>query len=932
MNTQKIIIDLPFLHRLFPFHLLIDRQLKIRSSGKSLQVIREIEFGADFFSLFTISRPRLLDLQSVDLASLKGQLVILEFLSTQEKKYTLRGQIDYLEKEASFLFTGSPWFSSMDELIASNLTLHNFALHDPMIDLLHVLKTQDITMDDVQMLLRKVNKHNDILIESELKYRSIVEKATDIIYTINADGFFTYVNEVTERMTAYSQTELLTMRYVDLIRPDYRKKAVAFYLKQIRKKIPSTYFEFPLITKTGKEIWIGQSVQFPQSNEDKVELTALAIDINSRKHIEMSLKFQEEKYRNIITNMNLGLLEVDLDDRIQWVNQMFSQISGFSQQELIGKRAIDLLLDQESKDIIANKQHEREHGKSDMYSIPVKNKKGEKRWWLISGAPQYNDNGEIIGSIGVHLDVTEQKKLEEELVQAKIKAEDSSKAKEFFLATMSHEIRTPLNAIVGLSDLMQMDKNAISEDNIKILNFSSKNLHALITGILDLTKIDAGKIELVKNNFNLLALLESVQLSFKASCDDKNIDLCLETSDKIPKILIGDELRLSQILNNLISNAIKFTSKGFVKIRVECPMQEKDTARILFTISDSGIGIRKKNLKTIFRAFEQADRNIVRQFGGTGLGLSITQKLIHLHGSEIYVTSKLNKGSVFTFHIDYPIFMHNEEMGNVKPVVNFLHGDSLIGKRILLVEDNQVNHLIAVSYLNHWNIITDIANNGKEAIEKLEMHSYDLVLLDIFMPVMDGFETTKKIRHNPAWKTLPIIALTASAETNLIDKIIRLGANLCLTKPVDSKELFQALCSFFVQEQMKELPSTNSKKINTSKVKMPSLSLQKIEDASLGSSKFLQEMIALLLLEIPQTIQEAEDQLRHKNFLSFSATIHKLKNNLLMLSMDYLREDLNFLEEHAKVTNVSTKLRPVFKRLKECWEVSALELKGMQTL
>jgi len=257
--------------------------------------------------------------------------------------------------------------------------------------------------------MRKVHKQSDALKESELKYRTIVEKATDIIYTINVDGYFTYVNEVAKRMTEYAQEELLTMRYIDLIRPDYRKKAVAFYLKQIRKKIPSTYFEFPLITKTGKEIWIGQSVQFPQSNEDKVELTALAIDINSRKHIEMSLKFQEEKYRNIITNMNLGLLEVDLDDRIQWVNQMFSQISGFSQQELIGKRAIDLLLDQESKDIIANKQHEREHGKSDMYSIPVKNKKGEKRCWLISGAPQNNDNGEIVGSIGVHLDITDQK-------------------------------------------------------------------------------------------------------------------------------------------------------------------------------------------------------------------------------------------------------------------------------------------------------------------------------------------------------------------------------------------------------------------------------------------------------------------------------------------------------------------------------------------
>ena len=223
-----------------------------------------------------------------------------------------------------------------------------------------------------------------------------------------------------------------------------------------------------------------------------------------------------------------------------------------------------------------------------MYSLPVKNKKGEQRWWVISGAPRYNDNGELVGSVGIHLDITEQKSLEEELKIAKQKAEESSKAKESFLATMSHEIRTPLNAIIGITDLMQISSDARNDMNLDILSFSAKNLLALISDILDISKIDAGKIELVRNPMNMRKVVHSICQAFKPSLEEKQVKLELNVDPDIPEILIGDELRFSQILNNLLSNAVKFTSKGTVSVSIVSETLDDRKVRLSCSVSDSG--------------------------------------------------------------------------------------------------------------------------------------------------------------------------------------------------------------------------------------------------------------------------------------------------------------------------------------------------------
>ncbi len=288
----------------------------------------------------------------------------------------------------------------------------------------------------------------EALRSSEEKYKNIIEKSTDIIYKTNNNGYFTYVNPVGERITGFSYQELMIKHFSELIRSDYRKRALLFYRDQVREKRSTSYLEFPIITKEGKERWIGQSVQYTQLTDTDYELTALAIDITERKLHEKTIQLQEEKYRNIIANMNLGLIEVDRNEVIQYCNQGFCNLSGYSKEELIGKNIVDILLTPANEEIIKNKTQQRLDGISDIYEIPVHNKQGELKWWMISGAPNYDDAGNLIGSIGIHLDVTERKILEQELEISKLKAEESSKAKETFLANMSHEIRTPLNAIL----------------------------------------------------------------------------------------------------------------------------------------------------------------------------------------------------------------------------------------------------------------------------------------------------------------------------------------------------------------------------------------------------------------------------------------------------------------------------------------------------
>ena len=377
-----------------------------------------------------------------------------------------------------------------------------------------------------------------------------------------------------------------------------------------------------------------------------------------------------------------------------------------------------------------------------------------------------------------------------QLIIARDIAEKSSHAKAEFLSTMSHEIRTPMNAVMGMINILLMeDPRPEQLDRINTLKFSAENLLTLINDILDFNKIDAGKVEFEKIEFDLKKVVNNIRLGFEPSANEKNIKLNLHLDEKIPDILIGDPTRISQILTNLVGNAIKFTKKGEVNIILNKRLKPGNAVEIFFRIKDTGIGISPKKLDNIFESFSQASTNTTRRYGGTGLGLSITKRLLEMMGSRIRVQSRVGIGSEFSFKYTFKIGEKKvggkEDAKKIKPL------SSLKGYKILLVEDNKINIKIAKQILEKWDLEVDVAEDGKIAIEKFAVGKYHLILMDLHLPEIDGYDATIEIRKKD--KEVPIIALTAAALIQEKEKVFAVGMNDFISKPFKPNDLHKKI-------------------------------------------------------------------------------------------------------------------------------------------
>ena len=392
-----------------------------------------------------------------------------------------------------------------------------------------------------------------------------------------------------------------------------------------------------------------------------------------------------------------------------------------------------------------------------------------------------------------------------QLEKAKKKIEAGSKAKSEFLSTMSHEIRTPMNAIIGMTNLLVQDNPRENQmEQLEILDFSAKTLLSLINDVLDFSKIESGKIELEKVTFNLQNLLNGVMESFRFTADKKGVERFLEISEDIPQTIVGDPNRLTQILNNLLSNSVKFTDEGRVGIRVDVKQQQGGQIRLLFSVEDTGIGISKEKQKEIFNSFTQERAETSRLFGGTGLGLAISKRLVELQDGEIYVESEKGEGS--TFYVELPFVIGDESSGDISSSKNENEKatpESLEGKTVLLVEDNIINQKVMMRFLERLNIKTLVAENGEKAVDMLQENDIQLVLMDLQMPVMDGYEATQCIRElgNRKKSDIPIVALTAAALKEVKEKVFAAGMNDYLTKPFNPSVLQNKLEYYILEKK-----------------------------------------------------------------------------------------------------------------------------------
>ena len=408
-------------------------------------------------------------------------------------------------------------------------------------------------------------------------------------------------------------------------------------------------------------------------------------------------------------------------------------------------------------------------------------------WLSVSNTPVIDGKGKLERQIDLITDITQRKQIECEMVEAKEQALQLSEAKEMFLSVMSHEIRTPLNAVIGMTHLlMDNDPKPSQIEDLNILKFSGENLLNIINDILDFTKIETGNLQLEPIPFSIKALVTDIITSLSVNATKKGNTLVLLYDDEIPELVLGDKTRLYQILMNLLGNAIKFTDNGKIILNLKLIAIHREEAEIHFEIVDNGIGIPEDKLSYIFETFTQAKTDISRKYGGTGLGLAITKKLLQLYNSDIQVESTEGEGTCFSFILKFAkaSAVSAEVMPVLPPVV-------FTGKHILIVDDNEINILIAKRILGKFGVNIDTAFNGEEAIEKVQQNAYNLIFMDIKMPGIDGFETTRIIRAIPGeyFKNIPIIALTASTLHNEYSKFKESGMNGHILKPFKPEEI-----------------------------------------------------------------------------------------------------------------------------------------------
>ncbi|MBO0359593.1 PAS domain S-box protein [Hymenobacter sp. BT186] len=593
-------------------------------------------------------------------------------------------------------------------------------------------------------------------------------------------------------------------------------------------------------------------------------------DVTEQKNAEEALKRREEKYRRIIEQMKLGLVESNLTDDVLYVNQVLRDTLGFSPDEVITQQMLrSLLIEQGSEPEAEDEQ---------AYEVATWSKDGRHKWLQVSRSAVYNDDQQRIGTIRITLDITHQKELENKLRTAKDFAEESSRAKELFLANMSHEIRTPMNAILGMAHLMSKTLLSSEQDDyLRAISTSGANLLVIINDILDLSKIEAGQLQMERIGFNPSQLIAQIEKTLLYRAEEQGLTFVAHAAPELPPVLLGDPYRITQVLLNLAGNAIKFTEKGRVTISCELLGHADELVEIKFTVADTGIGIDPAYLNDIFKEFSQEDPSVTRKFGGTGLGLSISKSLVTLMGGELRLHSEKHIGTVSSFTLQLP--QGSEQDLPHREIIDQGRLKKLKNRKVLLVEDNKFNRQIAKALLTNVQLQVDEAENGEVAVDMLRHHRYDLVLMDVQMPVLNGLEATAILRAELGLTT-PIIALTANAIKGEREKCIAAGMNDYLAKPFQEAELLKLVGDWILGASAPH-PVTPPKPAPVAAPSdAPLYKLDLLYQIGQGDQGF----VALMLESFIESCEEAAQDL-HQTLLTqdgklLKATTHKLKPSL----------------------------------------------------
>ena len=522
-----------------------------------------------------------------------------------------------------------------------------------------------------------------------------------------------------------------------------------------------------------------------------------------------SLKLASQYSLSLIEASRDPLVTISTEGKIMDMNEAFVNITEMTREKLIGTDFFNYFTDSQK----AREVYQEVFVKGFVADYPLTIRDVKLTDVLFNGSVYKNEKGNVLGAVVVARDITEQKRFETELIEAKVfaematiiaeeeksKAENAMKSKQQFLSNMSHEIRTPMNAIIGFTKVvLKTDLSAKQKEYLTAIKMSGDALIVLINDILDLAKVDAGKMTFEQTPFKMASSLSAMLHLFETKIQENNIEFVKEHDKNIPEILIGDPVRLRQIILNLVSNAVKFTTKGKITVSVRLLSEDEAKACIEFTITDTGIGIAENKIENIFENFQQASSGTSRLFGGTGLGLAIVKQLIESQGGSVSVKSKIDEGSTFSFILSFQKTKDKpdpdpDSYQDYREAIELAELDTKMKNiKVLVVEDMVLNQLLMKTILDDFGFERDVASNGKIAIEKLQSKSYDIILMDLQMPEMNGFEATDYIR-NTMNSNIPIIALTADVTTVDLAKCKAVGMNDYIAKPIDEKLLYSKI-------------------------------------------------------------------------------------------------------------------------------------------
>ena len=674
------------------------------------------------------------------------------------------------------------------------------------------------------------------------------------------------------------------------------------------------------------------------NNEGTVDmLIGYGINITERKKIEERIQVSEKRYRDLFNYSQAIICTHNLDGILLTVNPALCEKLGYTEEEVVGRNLKEMLPPEDAAHfetvyIETFLQAPKARG-----VFRVVNKNGNHIYLLYENF-KVEEPGTAPYIIGFAHDITERIQAEKQLKEAKQLTEETARMKERFMANMSHEIRTPMNGILGMANLLK--KTSLSKEQQKfvdIINDSAQNLLTIINDILDINKITSGEVTIESIPFDIIGKTRSVLSLFEHTCQRNGIAFAIDNKVAEHLMIEGDPTRYNQILNNLVSNAVKFTDHGTITIGLGISWQDEQRLLLEVSVSDTGIGIEENKLEKIFEPFAQAYPETSRKYGGTGLGLAITKNLVELQGGTIRVKSAPGYGSRFTCLIPYTKCTKTQEAIKqpeaAKPAPNNL------GKlKVLLAEDNEVNQLLAKSILMYWGLDCMIASTGTEVIDLINEHDFDIVLMDIQMPEKSGLEATCEIRQlaDIRKRNIPIIALTANALKGEEKKYLEAGMDDFLTKPFKEKELYEVVervmtnngafgRKLYPNENSSTATATISLDEQVANERLYDMVL--LNDLSHGNPEFIESLVTIFIDTIPENARIMAEAAEHKQWEKVSKMAHKLKSTIDTMNITSLKQDIRSIEINAKNKAELTSVCKQIKKVNEVINCAAQQLK-----